>query len=89
MGNIVSTGILVQVSKHIQLAGFLLTLQGTVICSQEQAREERKALLSGDGKRGGANICSHSHENPLRALPDGLYQPGLQSVGQKMKLIVT
>lgn len=63
LGNIVSTGILVQVSKHIQLAGFLLlTLQGTVIGSQEQAREERKALFSGDGKRGGANICSHSHE---------------------------
>lgn len=88
MGNIVSTGILAQISKHVQLAHFL-TLRGAAMCSQEQAREERKALLFWVGKRGGANICSHPRENPLRALPDGLYSLGLRAMSQKMKLIVT
>lgn len=90
-GNIVSTGMLAQDSKHIHLAQFLLflTLQGAATCSQEQAREGRKALLSEHGRRGGANMCSHPCENPRRALPSGLYQPGLQSVRQKMKSTVT
>lgn len=72
LGNIVSTDLSAQVSKHIQLAQFLLrTLQGAAVGSQEQAREERKALLSGDGKRGGADIGSHPSENSPRLSPKG------------------
>lgn len=90
LGNIVSIGISAQVSKHTPLAlFFLLTLQGAAVCSQEKVREERKALLFRDRKIGGANVCSHTCQNPLGGSLHGLYHPGLKSLGQKMKLIVT